>query len=135
MMEEMRERRLAETFVELADTLVDEFDVIDFLSVLTGRCVELLEVSAAGVLLAGERGQLQPVASSDEAALLVELFELQSDDGPCLHSYRTGAPLVNVCVEESEARWPLFAARVHAAGFVMVHAVPMRLCRCGCAVP
>lgn len=126
-MGELRERRLAETFVELADTLVDEFDVIDFLSVLTGRCVELLDVSAAGVLLAAERGQLQPVASSEEAALLVELFELQSDDGPCLHSYRTGEPLVNVRVDESEARWPLFAARVRTAGFVMVHAVPMRL--------
>jgi GAF domain-containing protein len=120
---------VAETFVELADTLVDEFDVIDFLSVLTGRCVELLEVSAAGVLLVGEHGQLQPVASSDEAALLVELFELQSDDGPCLKSYRSGEPLVNMGVDASEVLWPLFAARVRAAGFVMVHALPLRLRR------
>jgi GAF domain-containing protein len=128
-MYEMRERRLAETFVELADTLVDEFDVIDFLSMLTARCVELLDVSAAGVLLVGEGGQLQPVASSDEAALLVELFELQSDDGPCLQSYRTGEPLVNIGIVESEALWPLFAARVRAAGFVVVHALPLRLRR------
>lgn len=126
-MHEMRERRLAETFVELADTLVDEFDVIDFLSMLTGRCVELLDVAAAGVLLADEGGQLQPIASSDEAALLVELFELQSDDGPCLQSYRSGEALVNLEVDASTAAWPLFAERVRAAGFVMVHALPLRL--------
>jgi ANTAR domain len=45
-----REERLAETFVELADTLVADFDVIDFLQVLAARCAELLDVAAIGIL-------------------------------------------------------------------------------------
>ena len=74
----------------LADTLVDPFDVIDLLHVLTTRCVELLEVQAAGLLLADAEGVLRVTASSSQAARLLELFPLQHDDGPCLDCYRSG---------------------------------------------
>jgi hypothetical protein len=124
-----RERRVADTFVELADTLVDEFDVIDFLYVLTTRCVELLGVSAAGVLLADPRGHLQAAASSGEEARLVELFEVQHDEGPCLDCYRSGEPVVNADLGEASTLWPRFATQARAAGFVVTHALPLRLRR------
>src|SRR4051794_22809119 len=90
-----REQRVAETFVELADTLVDDFDVIDFLHTLARRSTELLAVDAAGIMLADAHGVLRVAASSMDEARLVELSELQNDEGPCLDSFRTGQPVVN----------------------------------------
>src|SRR5882724_7850592 len=84
---------LSETFVELTDTMVAGFDVIDFLHVLTDRSVQLLDVSAAGLLLADPRGELRVVAASSQAARLLELFQLQNDQGPCLDCYRSGQPV------------------------------------------
>ena len=46
------DRRVREAFIELTDTLVTDFDIIDFLGRLAGRCAELLGVSACGVMLA-----------------------------------------------------------------------------------
>lgn len=83
-----RERRLAEIFVEVADSLVEDFDVIDLLHRLSARCVELLDVSAAGILLADAHGELQVIAASDEHTRLLELFALQHDQGPCVECYR-----------------------------------------------
>jgi len=84
---------LSATFVELTDTMVADFDVIDFLHVLTNRSVQLLDVSAAGLLLADPRGELRVVAASSEAARLLELFQLQNDQGPCLDCFRGGQPV------------------------------------------
>jgi GAF domain-containing protein len=120
-------RQLARTFVDLADTLVDEFDVIDLLHVLTGRCVELLGVDAAGVMLADSRGQLRVAASSEERAHLLELYELQNDAGPCLDAYRTGRPVSYVETTGQPSPWPAFTEQAKANGFSSVHALPMRL--------
>ena len=122
-----REQHLAETFVELADTLVDDFDVIDFLQGLAARCVELLEVAAAGIVLADQGGSLRTVAASDERARLLELFEVQSDEGPCRDCYQLGAAVVNVDLEGARERWPLFAPRAIAGGFRSANALPLRL--------
>jgi hypothetical protein len=122
-----REQRLAEAFVELADTLVDDFDVIDFLQVLAARCVELLDVGAAGIMLAAHAGALVTVAASDERARLLELFEIQNDEGPCRDCYRAGAAVVNVDLEGARTRWPLFAPQAIAAGFGSANALPLRL--------
>lgn len=122
-----REQRLAETFVELADTLVDDFDVIEFLQVLASRCVELLEVSAAGLVLADQGGTLRVVAASDERARVLELFEVQNDEGPCRDCYRLGAPVVNVNLDGARARWPRFAPQAIAGGFRSANALPLRL--------
>jgi transcriptional regulator with GAF, ATPase, and Fis domain len=121
--------RLAETFVELADTLVSGFDLMEFLHLLTERCVEILEVDAAGLLLADGRGALQLVAASTEQARLVELFQIQVDQGPCLDSYRTGLPVIvpDIAGASAAARWPRFAAAAAEMGFANVHAIPMRL--------
>lgn len=121
------EGRLAQVFVELADTLIAEFDVIDFLYTLVDRTVELLPADAAGVVLADQRGQLRVLASSAEQARLLELFELQNSEGPCLDCYNSGEPVVNVSSEDVEARWPRFSAESAAAGFRSVHALPLRL--------
>ncbi|WP_328604706.1 GAF and ANTAR domain-containing protein [Amycolatopsis sp. NBC_00345] len=123
----MAEGRLVETFVELADTLIDDFDVIEFLHLLSGRCVELLGVDAAGLLLANASGELQLVASSDERVRLLELFQLQGDEGPCLDAFRLRQEVTKADLAESAEEWPRFAAAAADHGFRAVHALPMRL--------
>jgi transcriptional regulator with GAF, ATPase, and Fis domain len=118
---------LSRTFVELTDTMVAGFDVIDFLHVLTSRSVQLLDVSAAGLLLADPRGELRVVAASSEAARVLELFQLQSDQGPCLDCFRSGQPVTVTDLAAQAHRWPRFAAAARDAGFTAVQALPMRL--------
>jgi len=118
---------LSDTFVELADTMVADFDVIDFLHLLTDRSVSLLSASAAGVMLADPRGELRVAASSNEAAGLLELFQIQNDQGPCLDCFRTGRPVTAANLADAGHRWPRFATAATEAGFASVHALPMRL--------
>jgi GAF domain-containing protein len=118
---------MAQTLVELADTLVDDFDVVELLTLLTSRCVDVLDVSAAGLMLVAPEGDLRVVASSSDAMRVLELFELQSEQGPCLDCYRTGAPVMDEDLAESDGRWPRFAPVAIEAGFRSVHALPMRL--------
>lgn len=122
-----REALLAKTLVDLADTLVDDFDVVELLTLLADRCVEVLDVSAAGLMLAAPEGDLRVVASSSDAMRVLELFELQAAQGPCMESYRTGLPVVNEDLAADAERWPQFAPVAIAAGFRSVHALPMRL--------
>jgi GAF domain-containing protein len=118
---------LSDTFVELADTMVADFDVIDFLHLLTDRSVRLLDSSAAGVVLADPRGQLRVAAASSDAAELVELFQLQNDQGPCLDCYRTGQMVTAADLAGPGQHWPQFAPAATQAGFRAVQALPMRL--------
>ena len=119
--------QLADAFVELADTMVADFDVIDFLHTLTERSVQLLDASAAGVLLADPRGELRLVAASTEAARVLELFQLQNDQGPCLDCFRTAQPVAAPDLTTVQQRWPRFAPAARQAGFAAVQALPMRL--------
>lgn len=123
----MNDRQLAETFVELADTLVDDFDVVDFLHQVTVRCAEVLGVSAAGVLLTDQRGTLQVVAASTEQTRLLELLQLQTDQGPCPECFHTGRPIAVADLSTAADRWPRFIAAARRVGFASVHALPMRL--------
>ncbi len=123
----MADDRLARTFVELADTLIDDFDLVEFLHMLVDRCVELLDVSAAGLMLVDAHHRLRVMASSSENLRLLELFQLQNDDGPCLECYRTGAPVSHPDLTVADDRWPRFAPAATESGFRTVHALPMRL--------
>jgi GAF domain-containing protein len=122
-----REERLARTLVQLADSLVDDFDVVDLTVLLTERCVELLDASAAGLLLLNVRGSLNLMAATSEATEVVELFQIQSDEGPCRDCIHTGAPVNVADLAEETERWPRFAPVAVEAGFRAAHAVPMRL--------
>jgi GAF domain-containing protein len=119
--------RLADVFVEVADTLVDEFDVIEFLQLVTNRTAELIGASDVGLLLSDQRGLLRFMAASNEDVKRLELFQLQNQEGPCLDAYRSGLPVVNADLQEAGDRWPAFAPRATAAGFRSVHAIPLRL--------
>lgn len=121
------QQRLVEVFVELADTLVAEFDVIDFLHTLIESTVELLDADAAGLMLANQRGQAEILASSTEETRLLELFELQHEQGPCLDCFTQGRAVTNVVPDEAERRWPGFGDALRASSYTSVHAVPLRL--------
>jgi len=119
--------QLAEVFVEVADTLTDDFDVVDFMQMLTTRSAELFDVSAAGLLLADHSGRLHLMAASDERTEMLELFQVQNQEGPCQDCFNTGEPVSETDMATAADRWPLFAPRAVAAGFGAVHAFPMRL--------
>ncbi|GAA3390229.1 GAF and ANTAR domain-containing protein [Cryptosporangium minutisporangium] len=122
-----REGRLAAAFVQLADTLVDDFDVIDLLALLAEYCVDLVGATASGILLTDQRGALRVAAASSEAAWVMELFVLQEDEGPCYEACRTGLSVSEPDVASSTSRWPTFSARAREVGFGAVHALPLRL--------
>lgn len=123
----MTERTAAEVFVELADTLIDDFDVVDFLHQVTIRCADVLGVSAAGVLLTDQRGALQVMAASTEQSRLLELLQLQIDEGPCPECFRTGKLIAVGDLTTVTERWPSFAGEAIRSGFASVYALPMRL--------
>jgi len=122
-----READVVKALVEMADTLVDDYDVVDLLTGLADRCVSLLDVSAAGVMLASPEGSLGLVASSSEAMRLLELFELQTQEGPCLDAFRTGQSVEHENLQAGSGRWPSFSAAALQAGFASALALPLRL--------
>jgi GAF domain-containing protein len=120
-------QRLAKVFVEVSDTLIDDFDLLDFLHMLTIRTAELAAASVVGIVLADQDRHLHFMAGSQEDAKLLELFQLQNDEGPCLDAFRTATPVVNTDLRDASRRWPRFAPHATAAGFRTVHAFPLRL--------
>lgn len=122
-----REELIADTFVELADTLVAEFDVIDFLHTVVERTVALLDADAGGIMLADQRGGLEVLAASSHEVRLVELFELQHNEGPCLDAYHSGQVVTTATLAEMRDAWPTFTPRLEEAGYSSAQALPMRL--------
>lgn len=134
MTEEFENRRtgdqallVAQSFVTLADTLVDDFDVVELLGRLVTECVGLLGADAAGILLINQHRVLELVASSDEASRLMEVFQLESHSGPCVDAVQTGEPVLITNLEALRRRWPAFGAAVEGVGYSSVYAFPMRL--------
>lgn len=126
MTETTRETRVMSAVLSLVDSLLDDFDVVDLLTELTGHCAQLLDIASAGLLLAGPRGQLCLMAATSEATHDLELFQLQADEGPCLDCYTTGEPVSVAELADVRDRWPSFVAAATDAGFASVHAIPMR---------
>jgi GAF domain-containing protein len=122
-----REHDVFGAFVEFADTFVDDYDVVEFLHRLAARCVEVIDVTEAGIMLADRDGLLRYVASSSERMRLIELFELQHDEGPCVDAYRTAVAVHAGVTDDANARWPRFAPHFRDVGFQSVSALPMRL--------
>jgi len=124
-----REDRLAAAFIELADTLVDDFDIMDFLHTLTDHAVRLLEVDAAGVLLVDLRGQMIDATASDETTRRLELAQIQWEEGPCRDCARSGVPVADTSLDDAVAqqRWPRFTRHAIELGFTAVAGVPLRL--------
>jgi GAF domain-containing protein len=122
-----RETMLAQTLVELADSLIADFDCVDLLTLLADRCVDTFDVAAAGIMLAGPDRVLRVVASSSEEMRVLELLEEQTAEGPCLDCFHTGQPVTNQQLATSVNRWPRFAPEALSAGFTSVQALPMRL--------
>jgi GAF domain-containing protein len=123
-----REQLVSRAFIGLADTLVDDYDMIELLDRLVGYSAELLAADAAGIVLGDAQRELRVVASSSDAAELMELLQLQNDQGPCLECYHTAAPVSVPDLTEAADRWPQFAAAVQDRGaFRSVHALPLRL--------
>ncbi len=122
-----RQARLAERFVALADTLVDDFDVAEVLDDLMGTCIDLLDVDEAGLLLTDTLGNLQRVSSSNESAQVLELLQLETREGPCVETVSIGEQVIVDDIAGAGMRWPAFAAGAAAAGFASVYAFPMRL--------
>jgi transcriptional regulator with GAF, ATPase, and Fis domain len=122
-----REERLAETFVELADSLVEDFDVVDLMVLLTERSVELLAAASAGLLLADNTGSLYLIAATGKDVETVEHFQVQTGEGPCRDCFRTGLPVSTGDLASESERWPRFVPVALAAGFRAAHAFPLRL--------
>ena len=126
-MSQLSAERFAAVIAEVADTLVDEFDLIDFLHTVTRHTADLLDATAVGLMLADLQGELHFVAASQEVAAMLELFQIQNHEGPCLDAFRSGTIVTSDNLAQETDRWPRFAPQAVAAGFGAVHAIPMRL--------
>lgn len=124
---ETRELRLVRTLVGLADTLVDDFDVLDLLQRLVDDCVSLFGASQAGLLLSDQRGGSRVMATTSEHTRVLELFQVETQDGPCLECISTGAPVSVPDLATEAHRWPRFVPKAAEEGFRSVHALPLRL--------
>jgi len=126
-MPDTREHDIIHAFVELSNELVDGYDIVDLLTDWTENCARLLDVAAAGLLIADGRGVLHLIAASSERTHYLEVIQLQRDQGPCLDSFHTGTTVSVPDLNAESHRWPTFAGVAGSLGFASVHAVPMRL--------
>lgn len=118
---------VAKIFLELAETLVSDYDLVDFLHLVSVHGVEALGVEAVGLLLAHNNGNLNVIASSCEKTPVPELLALQTGEGPVLECYRTGRQVTCADLSSRADRWPRFAPPALDAGFAAAYALPMRL--------
>ncbi|WP_223731821.1 ANTAR domain-containing protein [Streptomyces purpurogeneiscleroticus] len=124
-----REEEIARTFVELADTFVDDFDVIDFLHQLTVRCKEILTVADAAVLLAWPGSRLHSPAPCDPSPALATLLETAVRQGPALEAYRSASAVTHGNLAHAPDGWRDFTTHARQGGYTTAHALPLRLRR------
>lgn len=100
-------------------------DIVELLASLAQSCVDILPVAAAGLLVLDQTGNLMVIGSSSDAAELLDLFQLQNEEGPCLDCCRTGEAVSIDQLDERSSRWPRFAGAARAEGFSAVYAIPL----------
>ena len=122
-----REVRLAKTFVEVADTLVADFDIVDLHTLLAERCVQIFDIDAAAVMVVNANKELRLMAASDDGTRASEIFEVQANEGPSLECFESGEQVTNQDLKVKTELWPRFATAALSQGFSIVHALPMRL--------
>lgn len=122
-----REDRLLQTVATLADSLVDDFDVVDLLQLLVEHCADLFDAVAAGILLVDRNGVLEVIASTSERSEFVEMMQLRAGEGPCVEAVQRGQVVSVEDLRDVADRWPKFAADARRSGFASLHAIPMRL--------
>ncbi|MGN9821505.1 GAF and ANTAR domain-containing protein [Streptomyces sp. SD11] len=122
-----RQQHIARTFIELADTLVEDFDLIDLLQQMTVRCTELLDVAGAAVFLDHPGSRLHNAAPCDPSPLLQNVLQAACGQGPALDAHRTAQPVTTQSPADTQERWPQFTTHLRAAGYTLATALPMRL--------
>lgn len=127
MVSPTREQELVETFVDLADTLVVDYDIVDMLYRLVIRCARTFDAADAGILLPDSNGQLEVVASTSERSRLIGLLQLDAGEGPCVDAYLTGSLITVDDIAATYARWPTFAVAAAELDYQSMHAIPLRL--------
>lgn len=127
MSESSREARLSAAFVQLADTLTAEYDMVDLLHTLLDECVDVLVMNAGGLMIADSLGHLELLASTSEKADLVEVMQLAAGEGPCIESFTSGSSVSIADIGDTKTRWPEFSAVALRQGFHSVLAVPLKL--------
>jgi GAF domain-containing protein len=127
MDEPTRETRINSAFVAVADTLTTDFDVVDLLHTLVEQCTTILDADAGGLMLVDGGGRLQLMTSTSEGADLVEVMQLNADSGPCIDCFASGVAISVPDIERSGHRWPAFRKAAVQAGFLSVHATPLKL--------
>jgi GAF domain-containing protein len=122
-----REEMLLDTFMTLSDTLVEDYDIVDLLQTLVETCESAFDITAAGILLADDDGTLEVVASTSEAARLVEVMQLSAEAGPCIECFTTGHTISLPDIRLAPDEWSRFRAGAVEQGFLSVYAIPLRL--------
>ncbi|GGE99347.1 GAF and ANTAR domain-containing protein [Mycetocola zhadangensis] len=122
-----RERQLIETFVQLADTLVIDYDIVEVLQALVERCARIFDATDAGILLPGDDGSLAVVATTSERSHVISLLQLRASEGPCVDAFVTGQLVTVENIASTYARWPNFATGAASLGYLSMHAIPLRL--------
>ena len=124
-----RDRAMLDTFVELTDSLVNDYELNEFLLTLVERCGGIFEVTTVGVMLESAAGHLQLAVALTSEMEALEQAEIDNADGPCHEAYRTGKAVVVNDLDDSDAaqRWPTVIERIQAMGHRSVYAFPIRL--------
>lgn len=126
-MNDTRERRLIDAFVQATGTLVADYDIVELLQTLIDNAVAIFDVDAAGIILANDRDELEVVVSTSESSTLLGVLQLKTGEGPCVEAYIDGVVIAASDADEMRRRWPTFAVAAEAAGFASVHSVPLRV--------
>jgi transcriptional regulator with GAF, ATPase, and Fis domain len=121
------DKQLFARLVTLADTMVTGFDVVDLADRLVSSCLEFLPITSAGIMLDDQRGSLRVLASSSEETRLLELLELQNNEGPCLEAFSTGLLVAEADLAGAVQRWPAFTAAAGGQSILAAYALPMQL--------